>query len=47
MNEIVFLVNEPPEGGYAAEALGHAIYTTARHPRRIELDGARCSRLPL
>lgn len=29
MNEIVFLVNEPPEGGYAAEALGHAILTTA------------------
>jgi hypothetical protein len=22
-------VNEPPEGGYAAEALGHAIFTVA------------------
>ena len=22
-------MNEPPEGGYAAEALGHAIFTTA------------------
>ena len=29
VNEIVFLVHEPPEGGYAAEALGHAIFTTA------------------
>jgi hypothetical protein len=29
MNEIIFLVNEPPEGGFAAEALGHAIFTTA------------------
>lgn len=29
MSEIVFLVHEPPEGGYAAEALGHAIFTTA------------------
>jgi hypothetical protein len=29
MNEIIFLVNEPPEGGYAAEALGQAIFTTA------------------
>jgi hypothetical protein len=29
MNEIIFVVNEPPEGGYAAEALGHAIFTTA------------------
>ena len=29
MNEIIFLVNEVPEGGYAAEALGHAIFTVA------------------
>jgi hypothetical protein len=27
MNEIVFLVSEPPEEGYAAEALGHSIFT--------------------
>jgi len=29
MNEIIFVVKEPPEGGYAAEALGHAIFTVA------------------
>jgi hypothetical protein len=29
MNEIIFLVSEPPEGGYAAEALGHSIFTVA------------------
>ena len=29
MNEIIFIVSEPPEGGYAAEALGHSIYTAA------------------
>ena len=29
MNEIIFLVHEPPEGGYAAEALGQAIFTVA------------------
>jgi hypothetical protein len=29
MNEIIFVVHEPPEGGYAAEALGQAIFTTA------------------
>ena len=29
MSEIIFLVNEPPEGGYAAEALGQAIFTVA------------------
>ena len=29
MSEIIFMVSEPPEGGYAAEALGHSIYTVA------------------
>jgi hypothetical protein len=29
MNEITFVVSEPPEGGYAAEALGHSIFTGA------------------
>jgi len=27
MNEIIFMVHEPPEGGYPAEALGHSIFT--------------------
>jgi len=29
MTEIVFLVEEAPEGGYTARALGHSIYTQA------------------
>ena len=29
MNEIIFVVSETAEGGYAAEALGHAIFTVA------------------
>jgi hypothetical protein len=29
MNEIIFIVSEPPEGGYAAEALGQSVFTTA------------------
>ncbi len=29
MNEIIFLVEEAPEGGYTARALGHAIFTEA------------------
>ncbi len=29
MNEIIFLVEEAPEGGYNARALGHAIFTQA------------------
>jgi len=27
--EIIFIVRESPEGGYEAEALGHAIFTEA------------------
>ena len=29
MNEIIFMVTEPPEGGFAAEALGYSIATVA------------------
>ena len=29
MNEIIFLVEEAPEGGFTAKALGHSIYTEA------------------
>jgi hypothetical protein len=29
MNEIIFVVSEPPEGGYAAEALSQSIFTVA------------------
>jgi len=29
MNEIIFLVEEAPEGGYIARALGHSIFTEA------------------
>ena len=29
MSEIIFLVEEAPEGGYSAQALGHSIFTQA------------------
>ncbi len=29
MNEIIFLVEESPEGGYIARALGYSIFTEA------------------
>ena len=29
MNEFIFLVEEAPEGGYTARALGHSIFTEA------------------
>jgi hypothetical protein len=29
MNEIIFMVEEAPEGGFTARALGHSIFTEA------------------
>ena len=29
MKEIIFIVEEAPEGGYSARALGHSIFTEA------------------
>ncbi len=29
MNEIIFIVEDAPEGGYTARALGHSIFTEA------------------
>jgi hypothetical protein len=29
MNEIIFQIDQAPEGGYSARALGHAIFTEA------------------
>jgi hypothetical protein len=29
VNEIIFLIEEAPEGGYTARALGHSIFTEA------------------
>ncbi len=29
MNEVIFLIEEAPEGGYTARALGHSIFTEA------------------
>ena len=29
MNEIIFLVEDTPEGGFTARSLGHSIYTDA------------------
>ena len=35
MTEIIFVISEPPEGGYAAEALGHSIFTVAGSLREL------------
>lgn len=34
-NEIVFLVEESPEGGFQAKALGHDIYTEADNYKEL------------
>ena len=43
--EIIFLVEEAPEGGYIAKALGHSIYTesdTMDEIREQIKDAVRC-----
>ncbi len=43
--EIIFLVRESPEGGYEAEALGHAIFTeadTLEELRDMVIDAVQC-----
>ena len=43
--EIIFLVEESPEGGYQARALGHSIFTQAETLEKLKLaarDAVRC-----
>ena len=45
MNEIIFMVEEAPEGGYTARALGESIFTEAEDLAAIETnirDAVRC-----
>lgn len=45
MNEIIFLIEETPEGGYVARALGVSIYTEADdlpQLRQATRDAVRC-----
>lgn len=45
MTEIVFLVEEAPEGGYTARALGESIFTQAETWEELEeavRDAIRC-----
>ena len=44
-SEVIFLVEEAPEGGYEARALGHSIYTqaeTLEELREMVRDAVRC-----
>lgn len=45
MNEIIFSVEEAPEGGYLARAIGHSIFTeadTLEALRAVVCDAVRC-----
>ena len=45
MNEILFLVEEVPEGGYTARALGESIYTEADNIQQLHAavrDAVHC-----
>lgn len=45
MNELIFMVNDAPEGGYEAHALGESIYTEAddiESLHRNVRDAVRC-----
>jgi hypothetical protein len=45
MEELIFLVEDAPEGGYTARALGFSIFTEADDPdslREMVRDAVRC-----
>ena len=45
MNELIFLVEEAPEGGFTARALGHSIFTEAETVERLReqvRDAVQC-----
>lgn len=45
MNEVIFLIEEAPEGGYAARALGHSIFTEAESMEALRAqirDAVKC-----
>jgi hypothetical protein len=45
MSEVIFLVEEAPEGGYTARAVGEAIFTQAKDFDELQArvrDAVRC-----
>ena len=45
LKELIFLIEEAPEGGYVARALGHSIYTEADTWEQLKeaiQDAVRC-----
>ena len=46
MNELIFMVNESPEGGFEARALGESIFTEADDMERLYTNCSGCHPLP-
>ncbi len=45
MNEIIFLVEDTPDGGFSARTLGHSIFTAADTERELQTmvrDAVHC-----
>ncbi|MCX9083229.1 MAG: hypothetical protein OIN87_00325 [Candidatus Methanoperedens sp.] len=45
MNEIIFLIEDDPEGGYNAQALGYSIFTQGETVEELKaniVDALRC-----
>ena len=36
VNEIIFLIEDDPEGGYSAKAFGHSIYTQGQSKEELK-----------
>ena len=47
MNELIFMVEEAPEGGFVARALGESIFTEADPIAELPGKVRRCSALSL
>ena len=44
-SEIIFAVEEAPEGGFVARALGHSVFTEADNLEALRAARARCGPL--
>jgi hypothetical protein len=47
MSEIIFIVEEAPEGGYTAKALDNKIFTEADTMEGTKRNGKGCCKMPL
>jgi len=46
VNEIIFVVEEDPEGGFTAKSLGYSIFTEGETLEEVKEKYQGCHRLP-